>query len=376
MEPEIRHSENGSDRNQTTSGGPEADAAGTLESWQTSSLLLWLPHLSISFLLLVLVLLSFVRFHSKHGHKYRKPSKGPRPAWQQELGMHDFIRHLHSAVTPPLPPPVTPPAVDLQVFGWYDEEQRPPPPPLPIRSIPDLSAPQSSSLSSSLYGNAESANSKRRQVETAPTQKEDSPNSLTSAISSSSSSTPRISIASTSSSGAEVTSSSLPQSNNSDAATNCREISRDVASSQIDGRSKNVAALSEVVTTDKSGSAPANPLPPSEPAVQSSPEGRGAVSVTAATPTQQKNLKKPLFSWTLLGTDKVRDSVDVDGAATTAAAAAAPRIPPRTWMTTERNRASEVVLRSAGPLRAITTVALSKTTSSEDEEKLIEKSPI
>lgn len=36
------------------------------------SLLLWLPHASIACLLVLLVAVSFVRFHNKHGHRYRK----------------------------------------------------------------------------------------------------------------------------------------------------------------------------------------------------------------------------------------------------------------------------------------------------------------
>ena len=38
------------------------------------AVMLWLPHASISLLLLALVVASFLRFHCKYGHKYRKPT--------------------------------------------------------------------------------------------------------------------------------------------------------------------------------------------------------------------------------------------------------------------------------------------------------------
>lgn len=43
--------------------------------WTHETLLLWLPHALIACLLVLLVAVSFVRFHNKHGHRYRKSAE-------------------------------------------------------------------------------------------------------------------------------------------------------------------------------------------------------------------------------------------------------------------------------------------------------------
>ena len=56
--------------------------AGGRDLGAPSSLALWLPHTAISLLLLALLIASFLRFHCKHGYKYRKPSAPPQVGYK------------------------------------------------------------------------------------------------------------------------------------------------------------------------------------------------------------------------------------------------------------------------------------------------------
>lgn len=86
----------------------EEGADGELLS--TSQVLLWVPHATIALLLIGLVAASFVRFHSKHGHKYRKPStpgvarEAPTTAWMQDNAVVDL--QMLDGQSPVTDPPV------------------------------------------------------------------------------------------------------------------------------------------------------------------------------------------------------------------------------------------------------------------------------
>lgn len=78
--------------------------------FSTSQVLLWVPHATIALLLIGLVAASFVRFHSKHGHKYRKTSaptgvarEAPATAWMQDNAVVDM--HVLDGQSPVSDPP-------------------------------------------------------------------------------------------------------------------------------------------------------------------------------------------------------------------------------------------------------------------------------
>jgi len=68
----------GTTGNRTGQGEPTAtDGTEGLSIPLMPAVMLWLPHASITLLLILLVVVSFVRFHCKYGHKYRKPTSPP-----------------------------------------------------------------------------------------------------------------------------------------------------------------------------------------------------------------------------------------------------------------------------------------------------------
>lgn len=78
------------------SGGEIADQGSSLQPGIWSHLLLWLPYGLFTFFLVALVVASFVSFHRKNGHKYRRRRSD---IWR-DLDMHSLFENMHQQISP------------------------------------------------------------------------------------------------------------------------------------------------------------------------------------------------------------------------------------------------------------------------------------
>lgn len=117
-------------------GGVNPDAETTASGIPIS--LLWLPYVTFTCVLLLLMIVSFIHFHKKNGHKYRRRQA---EFWHQ-LNMQDILQQLQTQVVGASLPPnggvnVQPSASDCAMPSTSTERSKKPRRPLTFQSNPN-----------------------------------------------------------------------------------------------------------------------------------------------------------------------------------------------------------------------------------------------